>query len=258
MMSEAMSDVVLLQVEDRIATVTINRPDRRNAFSRTVAEGLNAAFSTLPEDVRAVILTGAGPHFCAGLDLKEHKEIEPFEAVKFSRSSHDLLLRMRNCGRPVIAAMQGAVIGGGMEIACQAHIRVADESAFFELPEGRRGIFVGGGASVSVARIMGADRLIEMMLTGRRYDARDGERLGLAHYVVEEGRALERAMEIARNVSGNAIISNYMILQALQHIDEMPAAAGYFTESLAQAMTLTSRDARSGMEAFLQKRAIEF
>jgi (methylthio)acryloyl-CoA hydratase len=257
-MAQSINDAVLLETEDRIAIVTINRPDRRNAFSRAIGEGLNAAFSALPDTVRAVVLAGAGTHFCAGLDLKEHKEIEPFEAVKFSRSSHDLLLRMRNCGRPVIAAMQGGVIGGGMEIACQAHVRVADETAFFELPEGRRGIFVGGGASVSVARILGADRMIEMMLTGRRYDARDGERLGLAHYVVEEGKALERAVEIARNVSGNAPISNYMILQALQHIDEMPASAGYFTESLAQAMTLTSLDAKSGMEAFLQKRSVEF
>ena len=257
-MIHSMNDTVLLEVKDRIAIVTINRPDRRNAFSRAVAEGLNGAFSALPDTVRAVVLAGAGSHFCAGLDIKEHKETEPFEAVKFSRSSQDLLLRMRNSGRPLIAAMQGAVIGGGMELACQAHVRVADETVFFELPEGRRGIFVGGGASVSVARILGADRLIEMMLTGRRYDARDGERLGLAHYVVEEGKALEKAMEIARNVSGNAPISNYMILQALQHIDEMPASAGYFTESLAQAMTLTSVDAKSGMEAFLRKRPTDF
>jgi enoyl-CoA hydratase/carnithine racemase len=257
-MTDTADDAVLLDIDDRIAIVTINRPDRRNAFSKAIAEGLNAALCNLPDEVRAVVLAGAGKHFCAGLDLKEHRESTPFEAVKFSRSSHDLLLRMRNCGRPVISAMQGAVIGGGMEIACQTHIRVADETAFFELPEGRRGIFVGGGASVSVARIIGSDRLIEMMLTGRRYDAREGERLGLAHYVVAPGKALEKAVEIARNVAENAPISNYMILQALQHIEEMPASAGYFTESLAQAMTLTSEDAKSGMDAFLQKRSITF
>lgn len=257
-MSDTGEKPVLLDIRDEIAIVTFNRPDRRNAYSRAIADGLAKAFSNLPDPVRAVVLAGAGKHFCAGLDLKEHKEVEPFEAVQFSRFNHDLLLRMRNCGRPVIAAMQGAVIGGGMEIACQAHIRVAEESAFFELPEGRRGIFVGGGASVSVSRIIGADRMIEMMLTGRRFDAYEGERLGIVHYVVGEGEALDKAIEIARKVAQNAQISNYMILNALQNIDEMPAAAGYFTESIAQAMTLTSRDAKSGMEAFLHKRAIEF
>lgn len=257
-MSTSSEPLVLCEIEDRVAVVTINRPDRRNAYSRAIAAGLDKAFSSLPDEVRAVVLTGRGDHFCAGLDLKEHKESEPFDAVLFSRSNHDLLLRMRNCGRPLICAMQGAVIGGGLEIACQAHVRVADSTAFFELPEGRRGIFVGGGASVSVARIIGADRLIEMMLTGRRYLAQDGERLGLVHYVVDAGTALDKAMEMARNVAGNAPISNYMILNALQQIAEMPTAAGYFTESLAQAMTLTSRDAKSGMEAFLTKRAIDF
>jgi (methylthio)acryloyl-CoA hydratase len=252
------AEVVLIDFDDDIAIITINRPERRNAFSKAIADGLNAAFSSLPDKIRAVVLAGAGAHFCAGLDLKEHREVEPFEAVSFSRSSQDLLLRMRNCGRPVVAAMQGAVIGGGMEIACQAHIRVAEETSFYQLPEGRRGIFVGGGASVSVGRIIGTDRLIEMMLTGRRYDAHDGQRLGLSHYLEPEGGALAKAIKLARSVAHNAVISNYMILQALQHIGEMPAAAGHFTESLAQAMTLTSQDARSGMDAFLQKRSIEF
>jgi (methylthio)acryloyl-CoA hydratase len=257
-MTEDVPAPVMTEIDGAVAIVTLNRPERRNAFSHALGDALDAAFGSLPDQVRAVVLTGAGPHFCAGLDLKEHKEIEPFEAVKFSRSSHALLNRMRDCGRPVIAAMQGAVIGGGMEIACQAHVRVADETTFYQMPEGRRGIFVGGGASVSVAKIIGTDRLIEMMLTGRRYDAQEGGRLGLSHYVAAPGQALATALDIARNVAQNAPISNYMILNALQHIAEMPAAAGYFTESLAQAMTLTSDDAKSGMEAFLQKRSASF
>ncbi|WP_236793747.1 crotonase/enoyl-CoA hydratase family protein [Amycolatopsis sp. GM8] len=252
------NDLVVLEVDGPIATITLNRPERRNAFSRAIADGLDSALSGLPDEVRAVVLAGTGDHFCAGLDLKEHEQAAPFEAVKFSRSSQAMLARLRNCGRPVIAALQGAVIGGGLEIACQAHVRVADETAFFELPEGRRGIFVGGGASVSVAKIIGTDRLIEMMLTGRRYEVREGERLGLVHYVVEPGKAMQKALEIARTVIHNAPISNYMILHALQEIGEMPASAGYFTESLAQAMTLTSEDARAGMEAFLRKRSITF
>jgi enoyl-CoA hydratase/carnithine racemase len=257
-MTDVPAPTVLVEIDGPIAIVTLNRPERRNAFSRALGDALDRAFAELTASVRAVVLTGTGEHFCAGLDLKEHKENEPFAAVQFSRSSHALLTRIHDCGRPVIAAMQGAVIGGGMEIACQAHVRVADESAFFQLPEGRRGIFVGGGASVSVARIIGTDRLVEMMLTGRRYDAEQAERLGLAHHVVPAGQALTRAVEIARSVAANAPISNYMILQALQHIADMPPAAGYFTESLAQAMTLTSADARAGMEAFLDKRAVSF
>jgi enoyl-CoA hydratase/carnithine racemase len=252
------NDSVLFEIKDRIAFVTLNRPEKRNAFSKVVFEGLDRAFASLTNSVRAVVISGAGKHFCAGLDLAEHEHSEPFESVLNSRAGHSLFTRIRDCGRPVISAMHGAVIGGGMELVCSTHIRVADETAFFELPEGRRGIFVGGGASVSVAKVIGTSRLTEMMLTGRRIDALMAERLGLAHYVCKAGEALAKAIELADKVASNAPISNFMMLQALMHIGDMPAEPGYFTESLAQALTLTSADAKAGIQAFLEKRNVGF
>jgi (methylthio)acryloyl-CoA hydratase len=255
---EKPDDSVLLEIRGRVAIVTLNRVEKRNAFSKRVFDGLDRAFDNLTDEVRAVVVAANGKHFCAGLDLAEHKHAAPFDALFKSRDGHRRFNKIRDCGRPVISAMHGAVIGGGMELVCSTHIRVADTTTFYELPEGRRGIFVGGGASVSVAKVIGTDRLIEMMLTGRRLDADTGDRLGLSHYLVEPGTALEKAIEIAENVAGNAPISNYMMLHALMHIDDMPQAPGYFTESLAQALTMTSEDATHGIDAFLEKRKISF
>jgi enoyl-CoA hydratase/carnithine racemase len=154
--------------------------------------------------------------------------------------------------------MQGAVIGGGLEVATATHIRVADETTFYQLPEGRRGIYVGGGASVRVANIIGTGRMVEMMLTGRTLDAAAGASVGLSHYVVEKGKTLEKAIELAELVAGNARIPNYLIIQALPRIADMSASDGLWTESIAQAMSLTSDDARAGIDAFLNRRKIDF
>jgi enoyl-CoA hydratase/carnithine racemase len=154
--------------------------------------------------------------------------------------------------------MQGAVIGGGLEVAAATHVRVADPTTVYQLPEGRRGFYVGGGASVRVARIIGAGRMVEMMLTGRILDAAAGERLGLSHYLVEPGKTLEKAIELAENIAKNARIPNYLIVQAIPRIADMSAADGLWTESVAQAVSMTSEDARAGIDAFFKKQKIEF
>ena len=157
-------------------------------------------------------------------------------------------------GLTVVSAMFGAVIGGGLELATSTHIRIAEPSTIFQLPEGRRGIYVGGGASVRVGRILGADRMTEMMLTGRKYNAEEGLMLGLTHYSVGEGEALPLAMELAEKVAKNAPLSNYVMIHALARIDDMPRDGGLFTESLCAALTQTSPDAEEGLRAFLDKR----
>lgn len=246
--------IVRREIKDNLAIVTLNRPEKRNALSNRLFDGLREAFTDLPDSVHVVIITGEGDHFCGGLDLAEYKLSPPFEGMLYSRKGHELFDSIQYCGRPVIAAMHGAVIGGGLELACCAHIRVADRTTFYQLPEGRRGIFLGGGGTVRIARVMGVGRLTEMMLTGRRLDVETGERIGLSHYVVEPGEAMATALEIAENVAGNAKISNYMMLNALSMIEDMPAQAGLFTEAVAQALTLTSPDAQAGIDAFLQRK----
>ncbi len=241
-----------------VAVLRFARPKKRNAVNDAMIGGLADAARDLPASVKVLVLAGAGDHFCAGLDLAEHKERDAFGVVEHSRMWHRILNELQFGARPIVAALQGAVIGGGLEIASTCHVRVADRTAFYQLPEGRRGIFVGGGASVRTARILGTGRTVEMMLTGRTLDAETGQTLGLSHELVEPGQAFARAMELAETVAGNAPMSNYMIIQALARIADMPAEGGLLTESLAAALTQTSDDARRGIQAFLDKKNAKF
>ena len=255
-----MTEFKHITVESRgpIAVLRLNRPDKRNAVQDAMITEIEAAFTAPPEGTKVFVLAGEGKHFCAGLDLSEQRERTAFESVKHSRWWHGILEKVEYGGLPVVAALHGAVIGGGLEIASTAHVRVADESAFYQLPEGQRGFYVGGGASVRVSRIIGMDRMREMMLTGRKYDAADGLRLGLSHYVVPPGQALDKALELAAQIASNAEISNYMMIQALTRISSMSAGDGLFVESVSVGVAVSSPDAREGMGAFLERRQVNF
>ena len=250
--------VLLSERRGKIAILTLNRPSKRNALNRALWDALRTTFETMDAEVKAVVLRGAGEHFCAGLDLSEHLSREAYPSIEMSRHAHATLDAIQFGRCPVITAMAGAVIGGGLEVASATHIRVADTTAFYQLPEGRRGIYVGGGASVRIPRIIGVGRMIEMMLTGRTVDAETGERWGLAHYLVAPGKAFDKALELAAIVADNAEIPNYMIIQALPRINDMSASDGLWTESIAQAVSMTSEEAREGMKAFLERRKIKF
>jgi enoyl-CoA hydratase/carnithine racemase len=205
-----------------------------------------------------VVISGDGGNFSSGLDLSEHVHREPADVMRHSRRWHEVMDRIQFGGLPVVAVLEGAVMGGGLELAAAAHVRVAEPSVRFQLPEGRRGIFVGGGASVRIGRIIGPDRMVEMMLTGRVYDAQDGTRLGLAHYLVAEGEGRVEALRLAGTIAANAELSNYIVIQALSRIDDMARADGLFAESLCAALAQTGADAQEGLRAFLDKRRPEF
>ena len=149
-------DVLKIDIDGNVAIVTINRPQMRNALDEAAVAKIDAFFSNIPPEVGAVVLQTEGPHFCAGLDLKEHhaKRRSPTEFMRVCQGWHRAFDKMQHGGIPVIAAMQGAVVGGGLELAAAAHVRVADRTAYFALPEGQRGIFTGDGANVRVARII--------------------------------------------------------------------------------------------------------
>ncbi len=250
--------VTRVEIDGDIATIVFDRPEKRNAMNDALVDALDTFFSKPPEGVNAVILTGEGGHFCSGLDLAEHEHRSPEETVYHSRNWHRVADLIEHGGLPVVAAMTGAVIGGGLEIATAAHVRIAEPSVRFQLPEGRRGIFVGGGATVRVGRIIGPDRMREMMLTGRRYGADEGLAMGLAHYAVGEGEALPLARKLAREMADNAPFSNYLMIHAIARIGDMARSDGLFTESLAAAMSQTSEGAREGLRAFLEKREPKF
>lgn len=253
-----MSDVLSIDLQGPVAVLTMTRPDKRNAMNDTLLAALDAFFSAPPEGVKVVVLTGTAGHFCSGLDLSEHVARNAEGTLKHSRGWHGVMDKIQFSGLPVVSAMYGAVIGGGLELATATHVRIAESSVIFQLPEGRRGIFVGGGATVRVGRILGADRMTEMMLTGRKYGAEEGLRLGLCHYAVAEGEALSLAMDLAGKIAKNASLSNYIMINAISRINDMSRADGFFTESLSAAIAQTSEDAKEGLRAFLEKRAPEF
>ena len=238
-----------------IAIVRLNRAAKRNALNDGLIYALRDTFQNLDPAVRAVVLDGAGPHFCAGLDLSELKERDASAGLLHSRTWHTALDSLQHGPVPVVAALHGAVVGGGLELASAAHIRVADSSTFYALPEGTRGIFVGGGGSVRIPKLIGVARMTDMMMTGRVYNAEDGERAGFAQYLVPEGTAFDKAVELAKRIATNAPLTNYALMHALPRIAEQTADHGFFTEALMSGIVQDAPEAKERVRAFLEGKA---
>jgi enoyl-CoA hydratase/carnithine racemase len=244
-----------IEHRDAVALVRLTRPLKRNALNDGLIADLQQAFDHMPSTIRAAVLHGEGDHFCAGLDLSELQERDAGQGMMHSRTWHRALDAMQFGPVPVIAALHGAVVGGGLELASACHIRVADESAFYALPEGTRGIFVGGSGAVRIPKLIGVARMTDMMLTGRVYNATDGERLGFAQYLVPTGSALDKALELAQRVATNAPLTNYALMHALPRIAEQSADHGLFTESMISAITQAAPEAKQRVRDFLEGRA---
>ena len=238
-----------------VAVVRLTRAAKRNALNDGLIAALRKMFEGMPASVRAAVITGEGEHFCAGLDLGELKERDAGQGMMHSRSWHAALEQVQYGPVPVIAALHGAVVGGGLELASACHIRVADESTFYALPEGSRGIFVGGGGSVRIPKLIGVARMTDMMLTGRVYNAVDGERAGFAQYLVPAGQAFDKALELALRVAQNAPLTNYALMHALPRIAEQSADHGFFTEAMMAGIAQGAPEAKERVRAFLDGRA---
>ncbi|WP_051340908.1 crotonase/enoyl-CoA hydratase family protein [Azospirillum halopraeferens] len=238
-----------------IAVLTLNRPEKRNALNDETVLGIEAFFSALPAEAKAVVITAAGENFSAGLDLSEITERNTVEGIAHSMMWHRAFERIEFGRVPVIAVLKGAVVGGGLELACAAHIRVAERSAYYALPEGQRGIFVGGGASVRVPRLIGTARMADMMLTGRVHDAEAGQAMGLSQYLVEPGAGPDTAMGLAARVAANAPVTNFAVIHALPRIAEADPRQGFMMEALMSAVAQGSDEAKDRLRAFLEKRA---
>lgn len=238
-----------------VAVVLVDRPHKRNAIDEATILGLERVFSDPPRGVRALVLAGVGDHFCAGLDLSELSEATVFEGVQHSRLWHRATEAIQFGPLPVISVLRGAVIGGGLELASATHVRVAEPSAFYALPEGQRGIFVGGGASVRLPRLIGVARMTDLMLTGRVYDAEEGHAAGLSQYLVGAGEGLTTAVELARRAATVAPVTTFAVLQALPRIAEAGPHEGYLLESLMAAVAQGSDEAKHRMREFLAGRA---
>lgn len=248
-------DLLEIAIAEPVAHVRLNRPSKRNAINDTLVLQLQAAMQQLPETVRAVVLSGAGQHFCAGLDLSELAERSVAEGVLHSRMWHQAMDSIQFGRVPVVAVLHGAVVGGGLEIASACHVRVAEHSAYYGLPEGQRGIFVGGGGSARVPRLVGVHTMTDMMLTGAVIDAHEGFQRGFSRYLVSDGTGFAKAWELASRIATNAPLSNFAVMQALPRIAQLSQGDGLFIESLMAAIAQGDDAAKERVRAFLEKRA---
>lgn len=242
---------------DGVVTVGLNRPQSRNAINDAMIAELAEFFAAPPSDTRVVVLHGVGEHFCAGLDLKELVATRTgafIDPIRRSRMWHRTFDLIQFGEVPVVSVLKGGVIGGGLELASATHVRVSEPSTFYQLPEGQRGIFLGGSGSVRIPRIIGASRVMDMMLTGRVYSHAEGLTLGLAHYDAAEGAGLARALELAAAIAQNAASGNFAIINGIGRIQDMGTAEGMFTETMVTALARSESNSSERITAFFDER----
>jgi enoyl-CoA hydratase/carnithine racemase len=237
-----------------VALLRLSRAGKRNALDAEMIAGIETFFRNLSEGTRAVVLHGDGRHFCAGADLAAFPHSTAAAVMHLSRAWQCAFEQVEHGKVPVVAVLHGAVIGGGLELAAAAHIRVAERNAYYALPESTRGIFVGGGGSVRIPRLIGAARMMDMMLTGRTYGAEEGAPLGFSQYVVADGEGLAKGIELAERIAANAVLSNVAIVQALPRIARADQETGLMMESLMLAVAASGDEAKTRVHAFLEKR----
>ena len=252
---------ITLDVSDRVATLTVNRPDKLNALNDLTVTELGRAI----EDVRAradvggVILTGAGNKaFVAGADIAELATQGPLEGRERARRGQAVLRRIETSPKPVIAAINGFALGGGCELAMACHVRIASETAKFGQPEVKLGIGPGYGGSQRLPRLVGQGRALELILTGEMIDAREAHRIGLVNAVVPPADLLRTATELMRKMLANGPIALGLSIDAVVRGVELPLEDALLLEADSFGLLAATDDMREGMRAFLEKRQPRF
>jgi enoyl-CoA hydratase len=252
---------LLLAVRDELAVLTVNRPAKRNALDeRTIGE-LDSAFAALAGDpaVRAVVLTGAGDKaFVAGADVEGLAALDAEAARRLSERGQRVFDRIEWLGKPGVAALNGAALGGGCELALACHVRVAAEGAKIGTPEVRLGLMCGYGGTQRLPRLVGRGNAFELLLTGEPVDAASALRIGLVNRVVPAARLLDEAEGLARRMAANAPLALRATLEAVNGGLDRPLAEAQEGEAALFGELLSTEDAREGTRAFLEKRPARF
>jgi enoyl-CoA hydratase len=253
-------ETLLLRVDDGVAIITINRPDKRNALSAAVRRELLSALDQLREDgnTRVVVITGSGDKaFIAGADITEFAERTPVQqrAVMEERRIFDAVAEFP---KPVIAMINGFALGGGCELALACDMRIAARSARLGQPEIKLGIIPGGGGTQRLPRLIGLGNAMRLILTGELINAEEAARLGLVDLVVEDSDLATRTLEIARAMAAHSPLTLRLAKTAVRASEEMPLAAGLAFERELFITAFGSNDKREGVAAFLEKRAPNF
>ena len=250
------SPLITYELDGAVAVIGLNRPDKRNAINDAVVMQLRDAVVRAGDEADAGVIFGHGVNFSAELDLAQLlKNMEsPLPRKKRDHAWHTVFDIIARGPIPFVAALHGAVVGGGLELAAAAHIRIADHTAFFGLPEGQRGIFVGGGGSVRVQRIVGYSVMADMMLTGRILSVDEAERVNIVRYVVEEGQALAKAKELAARIAQNTPLTNWQITNVLPRVNDLSHDDGLFMEYMNTSMQRPP-ESMQRLRDFIEKRA---
>ena len=228
--------LITYQLEGNVALIGLNRPDKRNAINDPLIDELRAAVLRAHEEADVAVLFGHGSNFCAGLDLAEALaratgQIKP-PRKRRRHNWHEVFDLIARGPIPFVAALHGAVVGGGLELAMAAHVRVADHTVMCGLPEGQRGIFVGGGGTVRIQRVVGTTVMMDMMLTGRLLDAAESLQEHIVRYVVPAGEGLDKARALAERIARNSVETNWMIINVLPRVQDLSHDDGLFVEQL--------------------------
>ena len=228
--------LITYELDGKVALIGLNRPDKRNAINDPLIDELRAAVLRAHEEADVAVLFGHGSNFCAGLDLAEALaratgQIKP-PRKRRRHNWHEVFDLIARGPIPFVAALHGAVVGGGLELATAAHVRVGDESVMCGLPEGQRGIFVGGGGTVRIQRVVGTTVMMDMMLTGRLLNATESMQEHIVRYVVPAGEALAKAKALAERIAKNSVETNWMIINVLPRVQDLSHDDGLFMEQL--------------------------
>jgi len=249
------------ETKEHIAYVTIDRPKVLNALNMATMRELRAVFTAIQGDpeVRVVILTGAGEKaFVAGADITELAKNNPIEAKAYTHQGQAVIDLIENCGKPVIACINGFALGGGCELALACTIRLASENAKLGQPEVKLGILPGYGGSQRLPRLLGKGIAMQMLLTGEMTTAQEAHRIGLVNEVAPPGELLARAEAIARKIIANAPLAIQYCLEAVNRGMEMPLAEGLHLEATLFGICCATEDKKEGTTAFLEKRPPQF
>jgi enoyl-CoA hydratase/carnithine racemase len=253
-----MTDLVEVSRDGHVALLRLNRPEARNALSPEAMEALASELERLDPDpeVRCVVVAGSEKVFAAGADIKAMAERSFEEALRHPAAA--FWRRVAAIKTPLVAAVSGYALGGGCELALACDMIVASESAVFGQPEIQLGIIPGGGGTQRLARVLGKQRAMELVLTGRRFDAREALELGLVNKVVDGGRWLEGAMELAHTVAERPPIAARLAKQAVLAAEETGLSAGVESERRLYELAMATEDRVEGMRAFIEKREPKF
>lgn len=255
-----MSELVRLETKGEVGVVRVDRPDSLNALNREVLGDLDERLRDAEDEgLRAVVLASAGENaFVAGADIAEMKDMDPREARSFSQAGHEVVSTIETLDVPVIAAIDGVALGGGLELSLACDIRVAEEGASFGAPEVTLGVVPGFGGTQRLARVCGLGPGLDLVLTGRQISAERAAEIDLVTHLVDEGQAEAEALELAETIAANGPVAVRLAKQTIRRgFDASPSTADQL-ESEAFGSCFGTEDQEEGMEAFLEKREAEF